>query len=327
MTSSDTVRLEREAENHRARVDTSLEELKERLSVGRIVDEVWEMVQGGQGADAVRNFGRQVRDNPLAIGLIGAGVAWLMMGDGMRGGRRDRHDDWYQDSTVDRWRESLASAPSDRGTGPVGAKQDSGPGIAESAQAAAGKTAESVTDAANKVGESTARTADHLRATVSDAAKGAGAGISDAAQSARETVQSYGGPDQARAAGSHLYRTGDRVRRGLVDTLYEEPLVFGGLAVALGAAIGAVLPPTRQEDRLMSAARDRLRDEAIVRGRDVADRVEAVAKKTFEAASDEAAEQGLVPKGGDETVAEKLADVAETATATAKSEAKKQDLT
>src|SRR3546814_14359909 len=74
------------------------------MSVGQIVDEVSRYVKDGQGADMARNFGRQVRDNPLALALVGAGMAWLMVGQGARAeGRRlkGRYDDWRDDDEYD----------------------------------------------------------------------------------------------------------------------------------------------------------------------------------------------------------------------------------
>src|SRR3546814_20183548 len=70
------------------------------MSVGQIVYEVSRYVKDGQGADIARNFGRQVRDNPLALALVGAGMAWLMVGQGARAdGRRlkGRYEDWRDD--------------------------------------------------------------------------------------------------------------------------------------------------------------------------------------------------------------------------------------
>lgn len=42
----------------------------------------------------------------------------------------------------------------------------------------------------------------------------------------------------------------------------EQPLAAGALAVGLGAIVGALLPGTRQEDRMLGARRDALMDDA-----------------------------------------------------------------
>jgi hypothetical protein len=50
------------------------------------------------------------------------------------------------------------------------------------------------------------------------------------------------------------HRVQEQTRR-LID---EQPLILGALGIAVGAALGASLPRTRQEDRLMGEARDEL---------------------------------------------------------------------
>lgn len=47
-----------------------------------------------------------------------------------------------------------------------------------------------------------------------------------------------------------------RAREGFGSLIEEQPLILGALGIALGAAIGAALPRTEQEDRLMGKARD-----------------------------------------------------------------------
>lgn len=47
-----------------------------------------------------------------------------------------------------------------------------------------------------------------------------------------------------------------RARQGFHTLLEEQPLIVGALGVAIGAAIGALLPATEQEDRLLGEVRD-----------------------------------------------------------------------
>lgn len=74
--------IERDVEARRAHVEETLHALRERMSFGQIIDEVTRYVPADQSRIALQNAGRQLRDNPLALGLIGAGIAWLMFGDG-----------------------------------------------------------------------------------------------------------------------------------------------------------------------------------------------------------------------------------------------------
>ena len=99
--STETDSLEDKAERHRARVDSTLDELRDRLSIGQFLDEAWAQLREGEGADALKNVGRQARDNPLALGLIGAGLVWLFAGEGVRAESREmkrRYDEWSGDS-------------------------------------------------------------------------------------------------------------------------------------------------------------------------------------------------------------------------------------
>jgi hypothetical protein len=82
MTSS--AQLEREAEQARARLSQTLGELRERITPGQIVDEAVDFARGSGGGMFVRNLGQQVKDNPLPVTLIGAGMAWLMLSNGLR---------------------------------------------------------------------------------------------------------------------------------------------------------------------------------------------------------------------------------------------------
>lgn len=51
-------------------------------------------------------------------------------------------------------------------------------------------------------------------------------------------------------------RSAESVRDGYEYLLHEQPILLGALAVATGAAIGALLPATETEDRLMGETRD-----------------------------------------------------------------------
>jgi hypothetical protein len=48
-----------------------------------------------------------------------------------------------------------------------------------------------------------------------------------------------------------------RAQYRVVSAVEERPLVFGGLAVAIGALLGAVIPSTQYEDKVVGQVRDR----------------------------------------------------------------------
>jgi ElaB/YqjD/DUF883 family membrane-anchored ribosome-binding protein len=72
--------LEREAEQSRARLAEKLDDLRAQITPGQIVDQLTDYARESGGAELLRNLGRQVRDNPLPLTVMGAAFAWLMMG-------------------------------------------------------------------------------------------------------------------------------------------------------------------------------------------------------------------------------------------------------
>src|SRR5690349_14348750 len=71
--------LEREAEETRWQLAGTLEELRDRMTPGHVVDQLVDYTRGGPAADFLRNLGREVRENPMPLVLIGIGIAWLMV--------------------------------------------------------------------------------------------------------------------------------------------------------------------------------------------------------------------------------------------------------
>src|SRR5215471_825976 len=76
---SQSARLEREAEEARWQLTGTLEELCERMTPGRVIDQVIDYAQDSAAAEFLRSLGREVRENPMPLVLIGIGIAWLMI--------------------------------------------------------------------------------------------------------------------------------------------------------------------------------------------------------------------------------------------------------
>src|SRR5437764_9880016 len=72
--------LRREAEQSRAQVAGTLEELRARITPGQVVDQLVDYAGDSGAGEFFRNLGRQAINNPLPVALMGAGVAWLMLG-------------------------------------------------------------------------------------------------------------------------------------------------------------------------------------------------------------------------------------------------------
>jgi hypothetical protein len=69
-----------------------------------------------------------------------------------------------------------------------------------------------------------------------------------------------------------------RAQYRAVSALEERPLLFGGLAVALGALLGAIVPRTEYEDKLVGQVRDR----AVERAKQMGERQYQNLRSRFE---------------------------------------------
>jgi ElaB/YqjD/DUF883 family membrane-anchored ribosome-binding protein len=88
----------------------------------------------------------------------------------------------------------------------------------------------------------------------------------------------------------------DQARRAagrLGDLVYENPFAFAAVGLAVGAAVGFLLPETRRENELMGETRDTLLDKAKATATDAMKRVQHVAEAATDAATEEAQRQNL----------------------------------
>ncbi|MDJ0388459.1 DUF3618 domain-containing protein [Roseomonas sp. E05] len=269
--------IEEDVERTRARVTDTIEALRERMSPGQVMDQLMDYARESGGPELMRNLGASVRDNPLPLLLVGAGLGWMMLSSGRRPVTypATRAPDPHQALLPPP--PSGSSAPGlgtrageaarhagERTQGMMGGMRDhasSGAGsvrdTASSTYAAgagmASRTAGAVSDAASRTG-----------ATASDLANQASEGLSSARRAA--TASYHDASDSmARGYGAASARAGmlaDRTRGSMTHITQEQPLLFGALGLALGAALGALLPRTETEDRLMGEASDAAADRA-----------------------------------------------------------------
>src|SRR2546423_15641711 len=72
--------LRRETEQARAELAQTLGELRARITPGQVVDQLVDYAGDTGAAEFFRNLARQAVNNPLPVALMGAGLAWLMLG-------------------------------------------------------------------------------------------------------------------------------------------------------------------------------------------------------------------------------------------------------
>jgi hypothetical protein len=177
---------------------------------------------------------------------------------------------------------------------------------AEAARDALGRAREMASEAGTRIGEATARAG----SAVSDMASGAATRISEGTQRAASTVSEVAGRTAegisrgAGSAGTTASDLGRQARSQFSELLERHPLVLGGLGLALGAAIAYSLRPTETEARWVGETSERFKRRAREMAEEQLHRARTVAERAYEAARDEAGEQGLSPEGGREAAAE-----------------------
>src|SRR6266700_4369686 len=87
--------LKQEAEQSRAQLAETLEELRTRITPGQVLDQFVDYAGDSGAGECFRNLGRQAANNPLPVTLMGAGLAWLMLarkssGSGMGRGAMEK---------------------------------------------------------------------------------------------------------------------------------------------------------------------------------------------------------------------------------------------
>lgn len=212
--------IEREIAATRAEVDRTADALKDKMSPGQLMEEVMRSFQSSGGSELMHNLGARVKENPLPLAMIGAGMAWLMMDSGKK-------------SEPDYAR--AAPEPRSFGEADVYAAEvdivamefevdGSGSGDASSGGLRGAK--DKASSAAHAAKDKVSSVAQSTKEGLSSAASSA----SGAAHKAQSTVQ---------------------------NVVQSEPLVLGALGVALGAALGAALPSTRFEDERLGPVKDK----------------------------------------------------------------------
>jgi len=319
-----SAQIEREVENTRANLTDTLDTLRDRVSPGHLMDQAVEYLRGSGGREFANNLGRTVRDNPIPVLLIGAGMGWLMMS----GGRS-------AETGHARPQQALPSPgttylPTPTG-GPAGARSldthnsatHASPTRASGMAHDDGHEKESLTErasaAASGVAGRVSDTASHAYDRVAGAAGSAAEGVGAAAGNV-----SHRATELAHDARDYAARAGSSAQHGMNWLLHEQPMVLGGIGLAIGAAIGAMLPTTRTENRLMGEASDKITgqvkdaaQEGYERAQEVAgdtlERAKATAAETYDTAKDRLDESGLSPSKVGDALGAVVHDVADAA--------------
>jgi len=210
--------IEREIDVTRADMRATLEALERRFSFDRLVDMTVGRIRA-RGGEFAGNLTDAATQNPMPLLLTSIGLGWMMLMS-RRGSRSNAQ------SYSDRW--------SDERSGSIGERMGERMG---NVRERAGRAADEVQGAMDSTRETLRQAADSSRETIEQTAESVRSGATRAFEITRE---------QAGMARERV----DRL-------LHEQPLMLGALGLAAGAIIGALLPTSEHEDRLLGEVRDK----------------------------------------------------------------------
>jgi len=245
--------LEQQAESNRAAVADTLEELKERLTPGELIDQLLSYSKDG-GNEFLSNLGRQVPANPMPVMLVGAGLAWFLFNKN-------------SPSTTTYGPGSYSGNGQSYGTSSI---KKAGNGIGEAASATADKigdmasaTASGVSGAVHSVGDAASSAYQQAADGVNTAYHQAADGVNMAKDAASNAYyQAADKLSMAKDSAIELEQKAAAAASSAIAFCKEQPLVLAGLGIAIGAAIGAALPATEIENELMGDTSDELKETA-----------------------------------------------------------------
>ena len=221
--------IEREIDATRADMRATLEALERRFSFDRLVDMTVGRIRA-RGGEFAGNLTDAATQNPMPLLLTSIGLGWMMLMS-RRGSRSNAQ------SYSDRWSDDRSGTNGERVSERMGAVRERAGRAADQFQGAMDSTRETLKQAADSTRETWRQAADSSRETIEQTAESVRSGATRAFEITRE---------QAGMARERV----DRL-------LHEQPLMLGALGLAAGAIIGALLPTSEHEDRLLGEVRDK----------------------------------------------------------------------
>jgi hypothetical protein len=303
--------IEREVEAQRAQVESTIGEIKDRLTPGQLVDEIMSYTKHG-GAHFASNLGQTLTANPLPAALLGVSLAWLIMGGQKNQPQGNGHDaEWHRrawnadhgymairGASLQRIRHARGddgfwySEFTDDGGAKYRARSDEkghrlGHFMDEAGKAYAGffdEAGNRIAEFRDEAGTAIEEAAGWANHAWQDAASALGQHADRLASSANHLAGS------AVRFGGDMSNNAARMSRDAMRVLEEQPLVMGALAFAAGAALGAVVPHTKQEDELLGELADDVKGEAGHIASDLYAKGKEKAGELYEEVSDKAGE-------------------------------------
>jgi hypothetical protein len=307
--------LEEEVTAQRDRIEARIGEIKDRLSPGQLLDEALSYTKHG-GAQFASNFAHQVSANPMPAALVGIGLAWLISSTASAGtatrdvDRREEDGDYpyarvgasglrrvtHQADEEGQW---WSEFEGDAGIRFKAKSDELGRRAGHFTDSTGRKFAGCIDEAGNRVRQFQDESGNRLDDAMGwaahswrDTKHSLGGVLSSATSAIGQTSGDVvaGSRKLGSSASAGVQAQADQLSRQIGSLFEQQPLIAGALAFAAGAALGAALPHTDQEDQLAGGQADKLRDKASESLGGLYDKGKERAAKVYEDVGDKASQ-------------------------------------
>jgi hypothetical protein len=214
-----------------------------------------------------------------------------------------------------------AGSVSDRVSGAAAAASDAAASAAQQARQGARQAGDAVTGAADQLAQGAREARERVSGVASELAQGArdvGAAAQEFSTAMGEQITDTA--ERARQQAANAARQAKAKAQSLIE---EQPLLVGAIALAFGAALAALLPPTKTEDELMGETSDSVKETVAEAAGEQYQKAKEVAGSVASRAKEVAAEEGLTAGSAADivrNVGDKVKRVVTETTETAQSE-------
>ncbi len=231
-----STQLENEAQLAQADLANTIQELRSRVTVSKVADELRYEMSEGLGRDLARGLVRHIANNPVPAALITASVAWM----------------FYSNGRVEPDADEVLDGSSSEYLHNSNFNFNKADQMADNMNPYDG--------AADKTASTIGNTAANAYETVSQGASNAAAATYDTV--AHGASKAAAGASQAASAVTSAVKESGNAALRVVNYCTEHPLLLAGVGLAIGAAIGTAMPVSDAENKLLGPASDKLKRSA-----------------------------------------------------------------
>lgn len=258
--------IQEEIERTRSDMTSKWSALEQKLSPRQVASDLFDMAREriiGSG-NGTSHMIEMIKQNPIPVALIGIGLGWMVFSGRSTGRARYAEPrSPYAGSAAGTYANAgRRGRETGRGTG----------GIVDKVSDRAGTLSREVSERASAITQGVSEKAHDYYDQARDQASGYYSQAKDRATGYYGQARDIAGATYSRVEG----------------TMQNNPLLVGGVGLAIGAAIGAVLPMTAQEQEYLGEARDQLLQQAGEYGHEAMARAREAAEAAGRAAYEEA---------------------------------------